>query len=191
MHKKWLRYFILIGVTIIIIIMSASYNNALAAEVDHVFLYQKMIDNQKESILQGSALDIKSNYFSTQNYQDFRNKKLPKIILRLRDIGRFLSSKWPLVIELKQLTNDPINNTDKLIITDFRTSDRDWTSMTVGHALNLVAKELSVLEESAPDPLIDLLVRKQNSEIHGQILDVPLANYCYYLYQNLEKRKNQ
>ncbi len=135
-------------------------------------------------LLMGKMGVVSPNFplFQSENRTAFPNREeLMQMSKRLRDMARFLSPKWPLIINLKE--NQP------WLVTDFKISNDDWIPLTIGYGLNLVSQELSVLEQSLPDPSIDLLLRLENSQQEQQFLEISLAQFCAYLQQFLEENK--
>ena len=113
-------------------------------------------------------------------------RELMQTSIRLRDIGRFLGTKWPIVVPLVEDSQER----SSLRITDWRKPDSQWTSITAGHALNLVSQELEILNNFEEQPLITFLVKENNSNSYRPLLDMPLSSYCNLLFQAIEPEKS-
>ena len=103
-------------------------------------------------------------------------KQLLAVSKRLRDVARYLGSKWSVTIPL----------TEQLRITDLRGENGKWVSLTAGQTLGLVTKELRVLETFAEQPLIEFLVKDRTTGAYHTLSNVPLSRYCYELLENVE-----
>ncbi|MDJ0575664.1 MAG: hypothetical protein QNJ65_10920 [Xenococcaceae cyanobacterium MO_234.B1] len=103
-------------------------------------------------------------------------KQLLALSIRLRDVARYLGTKWSVTIPL----------TEQLRITDLRGADGKWVSLTAGQTLGLVTQELQVLETSGEQPLIKFLVKDNTTGVYHPLSNVPLSRYCYELLENVE-----
>ncbi len=128
--------------------------------------------------------------------EPFNSEKLPTatqlmdLSIRLRDIARFLGSNWRIIVPISDSTV-AVSQTDadkqsRFQITDFRKPDGQWTSITAGHALNLVTQELEILNTSREQPLINFRVEDKTSGDYLPLLNVPLSYYCYKLLEIFE-----
>ncbi|WP_341735350.1 hypothetical protein [Microcoleus sp. CAWBG640] len=108
--------------------------------------------------------------------------QLIRLSIRLRDIARYLGPTWPIVVAIPD-ANTENNGTEsdshaRRKITDFRTIDGNWITLTSGHALRMVARELEILKTSSKQPSVDLLVNDEVTDSYRPLLSVPLVQYC-------------
>jgi len=108
--------------------------------------------------------------------------QLIRLSIRLRDIARYLGPTWPIVVAIPD-ANTENNGTEsdshaRRKITDFRTVDGTWITLTSGHALRMVARELEILKTSSKQPSVDLLVNDEVTDSYRPLLNVPLVQYC-------------
>lgn len=108
--------------------------------------------------------------------------QLLRLSIRLRDIARYLGPTWPIVVAIPD-ANTENNGTEsdshaKRKITDFRTIDGNWITLTSGHALRMVAQELEILKTSSKQPSVDFLVNDEVTDSYRPLLSVPLVQYC-------------
>lgn len=113
-------------------------------------------------------------------------KQLLKLSKRLRDLARYLGSKWPINFPLLQSGEIQDDESEQvLLITDLQQTDDTSTPITAGQALKLVTQEIQVLKTSDEEPVINLVAKDERSETYILIVDVPLSRYCYELLQNI------
>ncbi|MEG4271997.1 MULTISPECIES: hypothetical protein [unclassified Microcoleus] len=108
--------------------------------------------------------------------------QLLRLSIRLRDIARYLGPTWPIVVAIPDAKTEN-NGTEsdshaKRKITDFRTIDGNWITLTSGHALRMVARELEILKTSSKQPSVDFLVNDEVTDSYRPLLNVPLVQYC-------------
>jgi hypothetical protein len=108
--------------------------------------------------------------------------QLLRLSIRLRDIARYLGPTWPIVVAIPDANteNNGIESDShaQRKITDFRTIDGNWITLTSGHALRMVAQELEILKTSSKQPSVDFLVNDEVTDSYRPLLSVPLVHYC-------------
>ena len=115
----------------------------------------------------------------------FTKKELLDVSRNLRDRARYLGTGWPVAIALPEL-DDKADKPTKLI-TDFRESDEDWTTITIGQVLKMLARELEILNNSQEQTsYLDLLIKDETTNIYHPLLKVPLALYCSEVLKKFE-----
>ena len=106
------------------------------------------------------------------------NNDLRQISQRMRDLARFLSPKWPLTLEIN-------SQEQTLLITDFKSADVNWTPLTVGYGLVLVSQERARIEGQTDELFVDVRATDRDFDKTWQIDNIPLADFCYLLEQNI------
>lgn len=164
----------------------------------HAVYADILIDFQDNRGLEGKNLSVikpekwlnleklKFNYLQQAQTTNITEEKLLKLSKRLRDIARYLGSKWPIIVsvELSEITQD--HNSEKIFtITDILQIDGTVNSITVGQALKLVTEELEILKNSKKQPLIDFLIKDENSGTYKILNRVSLKFYCEQLLTEL------
>jgi len=103
--------------------------------------------------------------------------ELIKLADRLRDVGRYLGTTWPVIVPIpvSEIQNKKASSWR---ITDFRDTEGEWLSLSSGHALRFVIQELEALKSSSQQPLVDFLVTDEGSKVYRQLLGISLDRYC-------------
>ncbi|MDY6803993.1 MAG: hypothetical protein SXA11_09330 [Cyanobacteriota bacterium] len=137
----------------------------------------------------GESLNVEESELDYWHYapeEILTEEQLLKLSKRLRDIARYLGSKWPInfpVLQSGEIKDD--ESEQVFLITDLQQKDGISTPITAGQALILVTQEIQVLKTSDEEPLINLVAKDEGSETYRLIVDVPLSRYCYELLENI------
>jgi hypothetical protein len=174
-------------VWLLIIIFSLSNSHSVYAETLNKLPSSNSFPVQDLSLMRKVGEPITLVELGLENWQktpaNAPNKyQLFRLNIRLRDIGRYLGTGWPVIVPIPEhkIENSETENYESKgwKITDFRDTDGQWISMSSGHALRMAAQELEILNNSGEQPLVDFLVTDEASQNYRQLLGVSLAQYC-------------
>jgi hypothetical protein len=115
--------------------------------------------------------------------------RLLKLSQRLREIARGLGTSRPVIVPVVAVPLNPSQGVQEVSyrITDFRTSEGQWRSLTVGYALAFVTQELDRLNGASTEVVsLDFLAQEVDADLYHPLLDVSLSWYCQKLLTLLE-----
>ncbi|WP_353933360.1 hypothetical protein WJM97_23030 (plasmid) [Okeanomitos corallinicola TIOX110] len=107
-------------------------------------------------------------------------KKLTKLSIYLRDFARNLSPNLP--VKNTMITTSQRNYT----ITDIKLPNGTWNTLNVGHTLKLITQEMEIINNSQPQPKIQVLIKSDLDSIYQPLIDLPLNQFCNLLLENFE-----
>ena len=178
----------------IFLIITILLNPTLVSAEENAFFNPKAISKDFDfSLFRNEGKDISINEMGWQSWEEITSdieinqKDLLWISVHLRDISRSLGSSWSAVVSIPNLASEQNSSLNAFYeLTDLLKNNGKWISASAGYALKLVTQELVTIESATDQPLIDFLVRDDNTQSYRPLRKVPLDSYCKLLLHSLK-----